>query len=246
MHEFADKTAVITGAGSGIGGATAEYLYARGANIVMADINLPALEQLSSKLAFSDERFRSVLYDASDANAADRLINMAKETFGFIDCLVLAAGIYEDQLVPEMSDAQWRRMMSVNLDGVFYLTRRAIPLMRQGSSIVGVTSIAAHQGGTYGHAHYGAAKGGMLAYVRGLARDLAPQIRVNAVSPGMVDTPMVARSIELQGEEIRSRIPLGRFAKTSEIASVIAFLCSDAASYITGETIIVSGGSYMG
>ena len=123
-----------------------------------------------------------------------------------------------------MSDAQWRRTMSINLDGVFYITRRAIPVMREGAAIVTVASVAAHQGGSYAHSHYGATKGGVLAYTRGLARDIAPRIRVNAVSPGMVDTPMIARNVERLGDaQIKARVPMGRVAKPSEIASVVAF-----------------------
>jgi 3-oxoacyl-[acyl-carrier protein] reductase len=141
-----------------------------------------------------------------------------------------------------MTDEQWRRMIAINLDGVFYMTRRAIPFMNKGGAIVALSSMSGHKGGSYAHAHYGATKGGILAYVRGLARDVGPDIRVNSVSPGLIDTPMLPASAV---EQQLGSIPLARIGKPSEVASVVAFLCSDAASYITGETIIISGGLYM-
>jgi 3-oxoacyl-[acyl-carrier protein] reductase len=246
MFNFSGKNALITGAASGIGLATVEYFSSCGANVVAADINYTALEVLTARLDPQRRRTGFVKYDSSDPDSADATVKFASSLFGKIDYVVASAGVYEEQLADGMSDAQWRRMMAVNLDGVFYLTRRAIPLMNDGGAIVNLASVAAHTGGTYAHAHYGASKGGVLAYTRGLARDVAPRIRVNAVSPGPTATPMTAQSIERRGEDLTKRIPLGRVGKPSEIASVIAFLCSDAASYITGETILVTGGGYMG
>jgi 3-oxoacyl-[acyl-carrier protein] reductase len=245
MSEFSGETVLITGAASGIGRATAEYFHDRGANVAVADVNVAALEELAADLGPAKGGLAVIGYDASDPDSADNAVKRTTELFGNIDHLVVGAGIYEAQTADQMSDAQWRRMMSINLDGVFYLCRRAIPLMNDGGAIVTVASIAAHQGGTYAHTHYGAAKGGVLAFARGLARDLAPRIRVNAVSPGTIDTPMIAENLGKLGEQYKKTIPLGRFGRPSEVASVIAFLCSDAASYVTGETIIVSGGLYM-
>ena len=246
MFDFRGKNAIVTGAASGIGQATAEYFYACGANVVLADRNLPALQATANRLEPAGQRVAVSAYDAADPASAEALIAKATEHFGKIDHVAACAGIYEEQLADQMTDEQWRRTLSINLDGVFYLTRRAIPSMNDGGAIVAIASTAAHQGGTFAHAHYGASKGGVLAYVRGLSRDLAPRIRVNAVSPGMIETPMVATNIARAGEQIRSNIPMGRFGRPSEVASVIAFLCSDAASYVSGETIIISGGLYMG
>jgi 3-oxoacyl-[acyl-carrier protein] reductase len=246
MFDFSGKIALITGAASGIGQATARYFHTCGAKLVLADINLAALRTLAEEIDPDGRRLATIAYDASNPEHAEAAVALAVARFGKIDHLVTAAGIYETQLADQMSDAQWRRMMSINLDGVFFLCRRAIGAMNDGGAIVAVASIAAHQGGSHAHAHYGATKGGVLALARGLARDFAPQVRVNAVSPGTIDTPMIAQNLALLGEQYRQSIPLKRYGRPSEIASVIAFLCSDAASYVTGEAIIVSGGIYMG
>ena len=246
MFDFHGKNAVITGAASGIGKATAAYFHACGANVVLADRNLPALEAVADGIDAARQRVGAIQCDASLPESADAVVAHATKLFGNIDHIAACAGIYEEQLIDGMTDEQWRRTLAINLDGVFYLTRRAIPAMNDGGAIVAIASVAAHTGGSYAHAHYGASKGGVMAYCRGLSKDLAPRIRVNSVSPGMIETPMVAASIERAGERIKGTIPMKRFGKPSEVASVIAFLCSDAASYVTGETIIIAGGMYMG
>ena len=246
MFDFSGKTALITGAGSGIGKATAEYFLSCGAQVAVADIHIAALEAVARELDPSGARVASCKYDASDSGSAAELVGSAVARFGSLDYLVAGAGIYAQQNVPEMSDDQWHRMISVNLDGIFYITRRAIPHMNEGGAFVTVASVAAHQGGTYGNAHYGASKGGILAYTKGLAREVAPRLRANTVSPGWVETPMVSASLQRGGPELLKGIPLQRVGKPREIASVIAFLCSDAASFITGEAIIAAGGAYMG
>ncbi|NPD21481.1 SDR family NAD(P)-dependent oxidoreductase [Alterinioella nitratireducens] len=249
MFDFHDKIAVITGAGSGIGRATAAFFHACGARVVLADINAAAVEAAAVDLG-DPERSAWSVYDATDPDAAERLVALALARFGRIDQLVIAAGIYERQNVASMSDAQWRRMMAVNLDGAFYVARacaRAMLASEAGSgAIVGISSVAGHQGGSFAHAHYGASKGGMLAFVRGLARDLAPAIRVNAIAPGWIDTPMVAETLRGSGEAKLKAIPLRRIGAPREVASVAAFLCSEAASFVTGESVIVAGGAYMG
>lgn len=246
MFDFVGKHALITGAASGIGRATAEYFHTCGASVVAADINQPALEQLGKGIDPAGSRFAAVKYDASRPGDAAAAVELATGRFGKLDHLVVCAGIYDEQAIDRMTDEDWRRTISVNLDGVFYITRRALPAMNDGGAIVTVASIAAHKGSNPGHAHYGASKGGVLAYTRSLARDVAPRIRVNAVSPGTIETPMTVRMVERGGESFMKAIPLGRLGKPSEIASIAAFLCSDAASFVVGETIIASGGAYMG
>ncbi|NTJ11797.1 SDR family NAD(P)-dependent oxidoreductase [Rhizobium lusitanum] len=239
MFDFKGKTAVITGAGSGIGKATAEYFRDCGANVVAADIRFPPGVAVPDGMLQAD-------YDASDPQSASALVAAAVARFGPIDYLVLCAGIWETHLAQEMTDEQWRKTISVNLDGPFFLIRRAVGHMNDGGAIVAFASIAAHQGGSLAHSHYGASKGGVLALVRGLARDLGPKLRVNAISPGTTKTPMAADLISNGGESLINSIPLKRLGEPIEMAKVSAFLCSDAASYITGEAIIVSGGLYMG
>jgi 3-oxoacyl-[acyl-carrier protein] reductase len=244
--DFSGKKALITGAGSGIGRATAEYFHRCGANVVIADMNAAAIEALANTLPPDGPRVLTIRYDASRPQDADAAVGLCVQHFGRLDFLVASAGIYEEVLANAMTDEQWHRTVATNLDGVFYANRRAIAVMQEGSAIVNVASVAGHQGASRAHAHYGATKGGVLALTRSLARDVGPRIRVNAVSPGTIDTPMNAINIARGGDDIIRRTPLGRFGQPSEVASVIAFLCSDAASFVTGETIIVAGGLYMG
>jgi 3-oxoacyl-[acyl-carrier protein] reductase len=246
MFDFGGKHAIITGAASGIGKATAEYFHGCGANVTIADRNLPALQAVARQIDALGARVEAVGYDAADPASAEALIAAAVARFGKIDHVAACAGIYEEQIVDQMTDEQWRRTLSINLDGVFYVTRRALPQMNDDGAIVAIASVAAHLGGSFAHAHYGASKGGVLSYVRSLAKDVAPRIRVNAVSPGMIETPMVAVNIARAGDQIREKTPMGRIGRPSEVASVIAFLCSEAASFVTGETILVAGGQYMG
>ena len=190
------------------------------------------------------QRVAVLRMDAANPDDAQRAVDVARNRFGGIDCLVPSAGLYRAQPVEEMTDAQWRQILSINLDGVFYLCRRAIPALREGSAIVQTTSVAAHRGAFY-NAHYSASKGGLLSLTRSLARELGPKTRVNAVSPGIIATPMTHDLIARRGTESVEQTPLKRLGQPSEIASVIGFLCSSAASFITGEVIHVNGGLYI-
>jgi 3-oxoacyl-[acyl-carrier protein] reductase len=245
MFSFSGSSAIVTGAGSGIGRATAGYFHACGASVLLADIDEAAATTAAQELDPTGSSAIAVRYDAGVAEDAEMIVARTLQAFGRLDYLVANAGIYTDSPLTTMSDEVWRRTIQINLDGVFFLCREASRVMTDGGAIVALASVAAHTGGSPGRAHYGASKGGVLALARGLARDLGPRLRVNAVSPGIIDTPLVAESALIKPEVIAA-IPLRRMGNPSEVASVIAFLCSDAAAYVTGETIIVSGGSYIG
>ncbi len=245
MFDFTGLVSVVTGAGSGIGRETARYFHACGAAVVLADIDQAAAQAAALALDPDGKRAVALRYDAGAPGDAAMLVARTMEIFGRLDHVVANAGIYTDLLAAEISDQAWQRTMQINLDGVFYLCREANRVMTEGGAIVAAASAAGHMGGSIGHAHYGASKGGVLALVRGLAREFGPRLRVNAVSPGTIDTPMVADNRALLNPDLVASFALRRKGRPEEVASVIAFLCSDAASYVTGETILVCGGSYM-
>lgn len=245
MYDFENKTLLLTGANGGIGRAVAQLFYAHGANLVLADLDHAGLETFAHELGGDVARRVAVLrMDAANPDDAQAAVDTAQARFGGVDYLVPSAGLYLAQPVQEMTDAQWRQTIAINLDGVFYLTRRTIPHLRDGSAIVNLTSMAGHRGAFY-NAHYSASKGGLMSFTRSLARELGPKTRVNAVSPGVIATPMTNDLIARRGQESVEQTPLKRLGQPGEIASVIGFLCSSAASFITGEVIHVNGGLYI-
>ncbi|MER8950770.1 SDR family NAD(P)-dependent oxidoreductase [Mesorhizobium sp. M0809] len=245
-NSLVDQVVIVTGAAGGIGSAIARTFHRLGARMLLADYDENGVSKLASSLDPTGERVIAVAYDASKPSDADALVSTCIARFGHIDHVVPAAAIFEDQPFASMTDEQWRRTMSINLDGVFYICRRAIPHIKPGGTIVTIASSAAHEGCSPEHVHYGASKGGVLAFTKSLAREVSPNIRVNTVSPGTIDTPMVAELLRQNGDKWLSITPAGRFGTGEEVGDAVAFLCSNASSYIMGQTIHVNGGSYMG
>lgn len=241
--DFSGKTLLLTGANGGIGREIARTFAEAGANLVLADRELAALEAFAAALGGAGRKIAMAM-DAADPASAEALVAAAAQAFGQIDFVVPAAGIYLAEAFAEMSDAQWRQTLSINLDGVFYLLSRAQNHLSEGSAIVNLTSLAGHRG-AYSNAHYAASKGALTSLTRSLARELGPGTRVNAVAPGIIDTPMIREFLTGRGEISIAQTPLARLGHPSEVAAVVAFLCSEAASFITGETIHVNGGIYM-
>ena len=245
MWQFAGRTVLITGASGGIGLATAQLFGSAGANLVLVDVDAPALGAMVSSLDFVGVPLLTAATDVTAMSACEAAVEQAVKRFGKIDIVVPSAGIYRDELFATMSAEQWRLTMAVNMDGAFNIVRAALPAMRGAGSVVMLASRAGHSGGSLGHAHYGATKGAILALTRGLARELGPGIRVNAVSPGVIETPMTAEALLSTGDDVLRQTPLGRFGTAQDVASAIAFLASEEAAFITGETIQVNGGIYM-
>ena len=236
------KVALITGAGTGIGKATAERMSADGAHVIAGIIRD---EERTVASDFTQRILDVRLQSDWDAALAD-----CREQFGGIDILVNNAGLLIEGTAEETSDATWDKIFDVNLKGLFRGCRAVIPQMRQrgGGAIVNLASIDALSG-AIGHLAYSASKGGVTALTRSLATDHAvDNIRVNAVCPGTITTPMVEKMFKDTGDINAARNasiakhPLGRLASAGEVASVIVFLCSNDASFITGQSVSVDGG----
>lgn len=232
---------IVTGAAGAIGAATARQLAARGDALVLSDRSGEALERLAGELTGADVTV--VPADVSVADGNDAIVHAAVERHGRVDGVVLAAGIYPEAPLAETSDEDWRRAMAVNLDSAFYLMRAVAPHLAPGAGIVALTSIAGARG-SRNHAAYAATKGGLLSLVRSMAWELAPA-RVNAVAPGVIETAMTDALRAASAPGLLAQTPLGRFGTAEEVAGVIAFLCSPAAGFVTGEVIHVNGGLHM-
>lgn len=242
-----DKVALITGGASGMGAATARLLAQQGARVLLVDRDEASARQVAKEIDAGDP----IAGDVSDAAFCQHAINEAVARHGRLDALVNAAGIIVRADAPGTSDVDWQRMWAVNVNGPFFLCRAAIPIMQtQGSgAIVNFGSIWGAVGGR-GHVAYCASKGAVHQLTRALALDHARDgIRVNAVLPGEVDTPMLrrgGRDAPVSDEQLAAMadatIPMGRLAQPDEVARVVCFLLSDAASYITGALLPVDAG----
>lgn len=235
---------LITGAGSGIGRATAETFAAEGATIAALDINLAAAEQVTANI-----HGFAIGVDVTDEDSVLNAVARAAQAMGGIDGVVNAAGITELGPVEQTSFASWRRVLAVNLDGPFLVCRAAIPwlLKAKSATIVNIASASALQPFA-GGAAYAASKSGLLNFTRVLAKELAPGIRANTVCPGLVDTPMIdAIEAKASRDPMVSSFPqsmyaLQRKATPVEIAAAILFLTSTESSFMTGSTLVVDGG----
>ena len=245
MFELTGKVALLTGANGGIPRATAALFHRLGAHLVLTDLDLAALDGFAASLPESEQRVLTARVDVTKRDEVEEAVAMAGREFGGIDILVTGAGLYVEQEVTAMSDEDWRLALGVNLDGVFYACRAAVPLLRKGGSIVNIASMAGHRGSVR-HAHYAACKSAVLGFTRSVVHELAPRgIRANCVSPGIIATPMTESIMAQNGAALIAATPMKRFGTPEEVASVIAFLASDAAAFVTGETIHINGGIYM-
>lgn len=240
---FKDRIAVVTGAASGIGEATAHRLGDEGAALVLADNEAQRLDAVVGELAMDGIKVVSQCIDVGVAEDIEGLVQFAVASFGRLDVMVNNAGISLFGHVTEITPEQWRRVMAVDVDSVFYGSRAALPhLVMTKGCIVNTCSISGLLG-DYGLVAYNTAKGAVANLTRSLAIDHASDgVRVNSVCPGGVATPMLAGMLKRFGEEYERLVPIGRPARPDEIAAAIAFLASDDASYITGHNLVVDGG----
>ena len=245
MDRLRGRIAVVTGAARGIGFAVTKRLLDEGALVAMLDIKRDILDEALAKLGAGEKAL------AFDCNVADRqnvnsVMAAVEQKLGPVDILVNNAGITRDAMFHKMLDEQWDAVLAVNLGGIYNCCKAVIEGMRNRKygKIVNFASVSAF--GNMGQTNYGASKAAVIGFTKCLAKETARNnITVNALAPSYVNTDMLHAVPDNVMEKFLAAIPLGRLAEPEEIASVVAFLSSDDSSFITGECIVVSGGSYM-
>ncbi|MEJ2007888.1 MAG: SDR family NAD(P)-dependent oxidoreductase [Acidobacteriota bacterium] len=247
-----NHVAVVTGGSRGIGAATVKLFAEAGCKVVFSYLrSAAAAREVANACSNAPGSVLAVRADVSKMASAGKLIDKAIGRFGRLDILVANAGIWnaDPERIEEMTESQWDKMVAVNLKGVYSVIRCAAPRMIQQKRgrIIAVSSTAGQRGEAF-HTHYGAAKGGVISLVKGLATELAPHnILVNAVAPGWVNTDMAKPILRKPSESRKatSAIPLRRFARPEEVAMPILFLASEMSTYLTGEIININGGSIL-
>ena len=238
------KVAVVTGGSRGIGRAIALGLSALGAKVVICARNLEAAQKVVAEIEATGAEGTAVAADISRESEAEGLIQAGVKRFGRLDILVNNAGITKDGLLIRMKEEDWDTVLDVNLKGAFFTTRAALrPMLRaRGGRIVNISSVAGTMG-IPGQANYSAAKAGLIGFTKAVAQEVASRsITVNAVAPGFIETEMTAVLSEDRKRTYLSQIPMGRFGGSEEVAALVSFLVSEAASYITGQVITIDGG----
>ncbi len=249
MYAFQGKTALVTGASRGIGRAIAVALARGGAKVALNCAGTRAAAEEAQRLVLEAgaPEARLFPFDVSDPAAATKAVDEVVASMGGLHILVNNAGIALDQLVMRVKDEDWQRQLDVNLSGAFHLIRAvARPMMKaRAGVIVNLTSVVGEMGNA-GQAGYAATKAGLIGLTKSVARELASRnVRVNAVAPGYIETDMTASLPEGAKQKMAEMIPLGRLGSADDVAAAVAWLCSDQASYVTGEVLRVNGGMYM-
>jgi NAD(P)-dependent dehydrogenase (short-subunit alcohol dehydrogenase family) len=242
-----DRVAVVTGGGSGIGEGIARALAAEGCKLFIWDRDASTAQKTASSLSDAGLVAQSAAVDVGDPAAVEKAVSETVAEFGRLDVLVNAAGVLSTGLVDDLPVTEWQRIAQVNLAGVIYCVKAAIPVMKQQrhGRIINIASVSAMRGGgSVGNTLYGTTKAGVVALTMGLARELGPfGITANAIAPAVIDTAMTRAALtEDTKRRILERIPVGRLAQLSDIADITAFLASERAGFITGVTIPVDGG----
>ncbi|MDO8733937.1 MAG: 3-oxoacyl-[acyl-carrier-protein] reductase [Elusimicrobiota bacterium] len=247
-QKLKDKVAIITGGAQGIGRAIAEKLADEGAKIIIVDIMEEAAKKTADEIS-KDKNVEtlSLKVDVSSSQETEQMIKKTVEKFSKIDIMINNAGITRDNLLIRMSDDEWDKVLDINLKGVFNCSKAAAKIMmkQRSGKIVNIASVVGLMGNA-GQANYSASKGGVIALTKTMARELAKRfINVNAVAPGFIKTAMTEKLSEDAKKKLTDLIPLARLGEPQDVANIVAFLCTDESSYITGEIISVNGGMYM-
>jgi 3-oxoacyl-[acyl-carrier protein] reductase len=244
MFDLTGKNALVTGASGGIGGAIATALHAQGAAVGLSGTRVGPLEELAAKLG---ERAHVLPCNLGDAGAVAELPKSAAAAMGSVDILVNNAGVTKDNLFMRMSDEEWETVLNINLTSAFRLSRAVLRGMMKArwGRIIGITSIVGVTGNP-GQGNYAASKAGMIGMTKSLAAEVASRnVTANCVAPGFITTAMTDELADAQKEKLLGAIPAGRMGSVEEIAAAVAYLASEEAAYVTGQTLHVNGGMAM-
>jgi 3-oxoacyl-[acyl-carrier protein] reductase len=248
MERLKDRVAIVTGSGRGMGKAIAEGLAKEGAWVVICDILETEIQNTVTELQANGHRAMGLKVDVTNKAQVQQMVLDVKKAWGRIDILVNNAGIIARGSLMDLTVEVWRKVLEVNLNGVFYCCKAVVPYMIQdgGGKILNISSIAGKTGDLTAAPVYGTSKGGVNAFTKSLARQLAPfKINVNAIAPHAIETEMSAEWSPEKRKEIIESIPLKRLGKPEEVAEAALFLVSEGASFITGEVLDMNGGYFM-
>ncbi len=244
MFSLEGKKILLTGASGGIGSETALLLSKLGATLVLSSCSTAKLESICKNL--NGKHYISEC-DLSDENSAQSLVQKSIDMMDGLDCIICNAGVTNDKLIMRMSNKDWDSVININLRSSFILNREAMRHMikQRYGRIINITSIVGILGNA-GQVNYAASKAGMIGMTKSIAREIASRnVTANCIAPGFIDTPMTAALDDNQKDNINYQIPMGRMGEAVEVAQSIAFIASDWAKYITGQTIHVNGGMLM-
>jgi 3-oxoacyl-[acyl-carrier protein] reductase len=244
MFDLNGKTALVTGASGGIGGAIAQALHKQGATVAISGTRKDALEQLAASLG---ARVHVLPANLGDKEEVEKLVPAAEQAMQKLDILVANAGITRDNLFVQLSDEAWDEVIAVNLTATFRLARAATKGMmrRRFGRIIGITSVVGVTGNP-GQGNYTAAKAGMIGMMKTLGAEYAKRgVTANCIAPGFIATPMTDKLNEKQREAILTRVPAGRLGGPNDVAAAVVYLASDEAAYVTGQTLHINGGMAM-
>ena len=244
MFDLNGKTALVTGATGGIGGAIAQALHKQGATVAISGTRKDALDQLAATLG---ERVHVLPAKLNDKDEIEKLVPAAEQAMQKLDILVANAGITRDNLFVQLSDEAWDEVIAVNLTSTFRLARAATKGMmrRRFGRIIGITSVVGVTGNP-GQGNYTAAKAGLIGMMKTLGAEYAKRgVTANCIAPGFIATPMTDKLNEKQREAILSRVPAGRLGGPDDVAAAVVYLASDEAAYVTGQTLHINGGMAM-